>query len=98
MAATPAKQKTLRVIIIFPAAAQPFRDDDVDPTETIGSLKSRVLTAFGLAEGATGDGNQVNYTLYHQKVPLENPDQPVGDLADNARAVQLKLAQQIIQG
>lgn len=98
MSTTTEKKMTLRVMVHYPAAAQPFKDEDTDPNETVGELKSRVLSAFGLAEGATSDGNQVSYTLYRHKTPLENPVQTLGELADDKRVLQLKLAQQITQG
>lgn len=97
-AVTTEQRSTMKVIVTFPAAARPFRDDDVDPSETVGSLKSRALAAFGLTEGGTSDGNQVSYTLYYDKTPLEDPDQPIGSLSDRARPLQLKLSQQITQG
>jgi hypothetical protein len=88
----------LRVIVHFPAAAQPFKDDNADRAETIGHLKSRVLAAFGLVEGQTADGNVLAFTLYHDKQPLEDPNTTLGTVAGDEKTLQLKLAQQLTQG
>lgn len=94
-----AKTKTrLRVVVHYPAAAEPFKDEGADRDETVGQLKARVLTAFGLSEGATSDGNIVSYTLYQHKTLLENPAQTLGELVGNERVLQLKLSQQLTQG
>jgi hypothetical protein len=94
-----AKVKTrLRVVVHYPAAAGPFKDEDADRDETVGQLKARVLAAFGLSEGTTADGNVVTYTLYQHRTPLENPAQTLRDLAGHQRVLQLKLSQQLIQG
>lgn len=92
-------QKTgLHLVVHFPAAAEPFKDEHAEPSETIGYLKARVLTAFGLVEGGQPDGNTATYTLYHEKKPLENMMQTLGDIAGEHKTLQLKLAQQITQG
>ncbi len=88
----------LHVVVHYPAAEEPFKDEAADPTETVGQLKSRVLAAFGLTEGTTPDGNTATYTLYHQKTALNNLNQTLGELAGGQPALQLKLAQQITQG
>ncbi|MCI0464149.1 MAG: hypothetical protein L0Z62_45020 [Gemmataceae bacterium] len=87
----------LQVVVHYMAAEHPFKED-VTPDETVGQLKQRVLTAFGLSEGQTPDGNIVTYTLYHGKTPLENPSQTLGELAGHQHVLQLKLVQQITQG
>lgn len=87
----------LRVLVHYVAAEEPFKDD-ADTDETVGHLKSRVLAAFGLSEGQTPDRNIVTYTLYHQKTPLENLNQTLGELAGHQHILQLKLVQQITQG
>lgn len=87
----------LNVMVHYPAAEQPFKND-VDATETVGDFKASVLKTFGLSEGQTPEGNIVSYTLYHHKTPLENPNQTMGELAGDQKIVQLKLSQQITQG
>lgn len=89
---------TVRVTVHYVAAERPFQDHHADPDETVGHLKERVLHAFGLAEGPTGDGNQVTYSLFEQRKPLEDMGQSLGDLAGRDCGLQLKLVQQLIQG
>jgi hypothetical protein len=88
----------LRVVVHYPAAEKPFKDNDGDGSETVGHLKSRVLVFFGLAEGQTPEGNIVSYTLYHGKDPLENPAVSLAELVLEKKELQLKLSQQITQG
>lgn len=87
----------LHVVVHYIAAPEPFKTD-AEPDETVGQLKKRVLTAFGLTEGQTPDGNTVTYTLYHGKTPLENPDETLSKVAGDEHVLQLKLVQQITQG
>lgn len=89
---------SVRLVLHYVAAEKPFHDRSADPAETVGHLKERVLRAFGLAEGPTGDGNQVVYALYEQRKPLEDPNQSLGELAGQDCMLQLKLVQQLIQG
>lgn len=87
----------IHVTVHYPAAARPFQGE-FDRATTVGALKTVVLDAFGLVEGATGDGNTVTYELYHEKDRLDNLSQTLGDLAEQQHALQLKLAQVITQG
>lgn len=89
---------TLRVIVEYIAAAKPFEDDHAERSETVGHLKARVLTAFGLSDGQTQDGEVVTYTLYRHKEPLEDPSQTLGQLAEEHHVLDLKLVQQLTQG
>lgn len=88
---------TLNVTVTYPAAGKPFQDKSAAPTETLGSLKARVLTKFDLKEGEEG-GNQVSYVLMLRKDRLEDLSVTIGSLAGEAGALSLKLSQQIIQG
>ena len=94
---TVATHTTLQVVVHYVAAEHPFKED-ATPHETVGQLKKRVLAAFGLTEGQTPDGNTVTSTLYHDKTPLENMNQPLSELAGHQHVLQLKLVQQITQG
>ncbi len=87
----------LQVVVHYMAAGEPFKDD-VDPNETVGQLKARVLAAFGLTEGQNPAGSVATYTLYHDKMPLENMSQTLGSIAGDKKVLQLKLSQQITQG
>ena len=88
----------LRVVVHYPAAEEPFEDDHAKRIETVGHLKARVLTAFGLTEGQGPNNTITSYTLHHGKAPLENMDQTLGDVAGDQNVLQLKLSQQITQG
>ena len=87
----------LKVTVIYPAAKGPFQQDHADPSETMATLKAAVLTAFGLTEGQV-NGSIYTYTLYHDKTPLENLSETIGQLAGHAKALVLKLSQQVTQG
>lgn len=91
-------EDALRVTVHYMAAGQPFKDDSVERTETVGHLKQRVLAYFSLAEGQTPDGGNTMYTLYHDKTPLDNPNLTLGEIAGNQKILQLKLIQQVTQG
>jgi hypothetical protein len=89
--------ESIEVTVHFMAAEEPFRCE-ASRHETIGDFKPRVLAAFGLTEGPTPDGNVTDYVLYHDKAPLDNPSQTLGELAGEHRSLRLKLSQQITQG
>ncbi|MGF7054764.1 hypothetical protein GGC47_003968 [Bosea sp. OAE752] len=89
--------KTLNVTVTYPAAGKPFQDKKADPSETLASLKARVLAKFGLEEGDEG-GSQVTYILFKGKDRLEDLSLALQQVAGNAAALSLKLSQQIVQG
>ena len=49
--ATLKAEGTLKVVVHYPAAKKPFEQEHAGRKETIGTLKSAVLAAFGLTEG-----------------------------------------------
>jgi hypothetical protein len=87
----------LKVIVNYPAAKRPFEQEHTGRSETVGVLKSAVLKAFGLTEGQS-DGNTYTYTLFHEKRPLENLSETLGQVAGHAATLVLKLSQQVTQG
>ena len=91
------EQKVLKVIVSYPAAKGPYKQDPASSSETLAALKALVLAAFGLTEGQV-DGSTYTYTLYHDKTPLENLRQTLGQLIGNAATMTLKLSQQVTQG
>ena len=88
---------TLNVTVTYPATGKPFQDKSASAAETLGSLKTRVLTKFGLKEGEES-GNQVSYVLMRGKERLEDLTVTLAALAGAASALSLKLSQQIVQG
>lgn len=97
-AMTAERKQTLKVIVTYPAAKEPFEQDQTSRNETVGTLKAAVLKAFGLTEGASADGNTYTYTLYFEKRPLENLNETLGQVAGERETVHLKLSQQVTQG
>ncbi len=91
-------ETTLSVVVHYIAATKPFKDEHAGRSETAGHLKSRVLITFGLTEGSMPDGTVVSYTLYHNKTPLDNLQQTLGELVGEHHVLELKLVQQITQG
>src|SRR6185312_8358945 len=91
-------EKTINVTVVYIAAPKPFEQKDGSADETLATLKSLVLNAFGLKEGPTPDGNNVTYRLYHQNQALDNLNETIGAVAGHAGARALKLSQQITQG
>ena len=89
---------TLRVVVHYSAAKKPYEVPDASRAETIGVFQAQVLTAFGLIGGPAPEGGSVTYTLYHDKIPLENPAQTLGEVAGDRPELQLKLVQQVTQG
>lgn len=89
---------SLKVIVVFPAAAKPFQDDSASREETVGALTKRVLVAFGLADGPQPDGSSTTFTLHHGKDKLTDLSQTLGAIAGDKSVLQLKLAQQVTQG
>lgn len=90
-------EKHLEVIVHYPAVKKPFEEKHAGRKETLSTLKSTALKAFGLPEGEV-DGKTYTYTLYYYKTPLENLSETLGQLAGNAESLMLKLSQQVTQG
>jgi hypothetical protein len=87
----------LTVTVRYIAATKPFQDNNADQSETLGSLKARVMSAFGVSE--TQDGNQqVLYWLYEDDTKLEDLSRTLGAIAGEKNHLKLRLVQQIIQG
>ena len=84
-------------VIVNPAARGPFEQEHASPSETVCTLKSAVLNAFGLTEGQS-NGSTYTYTLFHNKTPLENLSETLGQIAGHAATLVLKLSQQVTLG
>lgn len=91
-------EETLKVIVHYAAAANPYEQDHASRQETVGTLKASVLNAFGLTEGQRADGNTYTYTLYNHKTPLESLNETLGQVAGEKHTLELKLSQQVTQG
>lgn len=93
------KESKFNVMVHYLAAEGPFKDS-ADLDELLSSFKQRVLSAFGLAEEQTPDGDIITYELHYKKANLDNPNQTIGGLlaAVASSILQLKLVQQFTQG
>ena len=90
-------QKTLNLQVRYVAATKPFVEPHASPDETLQSVKAKVLAAFDLKE--IQDGNQtILYFLYKDDKKLENLSITLGQLAEDAHELKLRLVQQIVQG
>jgi len=92
------KEKDLLVKVVYASAVHPYNDPHVEPGTTVGILKTAVLVFFGLTEGNRPDGSVAVYTLFAGKIALENLNQSLGDVANDAKKLELKLGEQITQG
>lgn len=87
----------LTVTVRYLAATKPFEDNNADHAETLASLKTRVMDAFGVHE--TEEANQkVLYWLYQDDTKLEDLARTIGALAGDKNHLKLRLVQQIVQG
>jgi hypothetical protein len=91
-------EENLKVIVHYAAAKKPYEQEQVSRQETVGTLKTSVLKAFGLTEGQHADGNTYAYTLYHHKTALDNVSEILAQVAGPAATIELKLSQQVTQG
>lgn len=89
--------RSLKVIVIYPPAAKPY-EEAADRNDTVGALKNRVLTAFGLSESTSPDGSAQTFTLFHGRDQLETPSATLGSVAGTRPVLELKLVQQVTQG
>ena len=89
----------VNVTVRYAAASRPFHDHAAQRSETLLSLMARVLTAFGLSDGAaTGDGSTIAYLLYDHRSKLTDLSATLGSVAGHHDAVELKLSQHVQQG
>jgi hypothetical protein len=90
-------QEKLTVTVRYIAATKPFQDNDVSRQETLGSLKTRVMDAFGVKESQDSN-QQVLYWLYEDETKLEDLSRTLGAIVGEKSHLKLRLVQQIIQG
>src|SRR5690242_12320226 len=56
----------------YPPAPKPFIDHHPDPSETIGSLRQRAKTFFGVADTTLSNGDRILFYLIFGRDRLEN--------------------------
>jgi hypothetical protein len=82
----------IEVAVHYIAATKPYKVD-AESTETVGTLKANALNFFGLKE----EGNKT-YKLFYEKKELDNPNETVGQVAGDKKAIKLDLEEFITQG
>lgn len=87
----------LLVQVRYLAAHQPYVEPHAAATDSLGQLKARTLTHFGLTEGPADGGNKA-YFLSLAGETLTNLEVTLGSLADGKHRLEFTLVEQFIQG
>ncbi len=88
----------LTVQVRYAAATAPFVDSHASRDETVGSLRTRVMEAFGVTDQQLPDGSSKIFFLYHDNRKLEAPQETLGSVAGSEQILKLKLVETVIQG
>ncbi|MFC4456575.1 hypothetical protein [Deinococcus sonorensis] len=91
------KPHAINVQVRYPAAVEPYHDH-LTPSTTVGELKTLVLQAFGLTDGAVEQTGTVTYDLIYNRTKLTDPNETLGRLVGDHPEVKMALAQVITQG
>jgi hypothetical protein len=86
-------EKKLDLLIVYEKSGDKLRDNDAKRAETVGSVKARVLVAFGLQEGEE-HGKLTTYSLFHDNREVTEPDESIGELAGESDRLHLELARE----
>jgi hypothetical protein len=92
-----AHHETLHVEVRYLAVKDPYKDHSAKSSETLATLKARVLLHFGLEEGNV-DGGRKEYFLVYEGVQLTDLAIALGTLAKEKRHLDMKLIEHFIQG
>jgi hypothetical protein len=92
-----AQHETLHVEVRYLAVKDPYKDPSAKSSETLGTLKARVLRHFGLEEGNV-DGGRKEYFLVYEGTQLTELSITLGDLAKGKRHLEMKLIEHFTQG
>ncbi len=79
------------VRVEYPLVGDKLDDHGANREETIGSLKNRVLTAFGLKESVDDKGESLAYVLLHGRSALTDLSATIGRVAGDAKEISLRL-------
>lgn len=91
------KKDELLVQVRYLAVHQPYVEPHAAVTDTLGQLKARSLTHFGLVEG-DADGGRKTYSLSLAGETLTDITIALGSLADGKHRLEFTLVEQFIQG
>ena len=83
----------LELLVKYDEADDELRENHAKRSETLLSLKARVLIAFGLKEGDL-DGKLTTYSLFHAHHELKNLERTLGEVAGGAQCLELELARE----
>ena len=86
--------KKLDVFITYAPNKDELRDNHVQRSDTLGSLKARVLTAFGLKEGVDERGKLMTFTIFRSHHELKDLAQKLGDIAGADELLRLELVRE----
>lgn len=82
----------------YAPAPKPFIDHHPDPSESVGSLRERAKTFFGVADTTLPNGDRIVFYLIFGRDRLENDAATVGSVVGDDPAPHFQLAKQHIQG
>ena len=82
----------IHVVVTFPLTKQPPFQEAVEPTATVGTVRTAAMAYFGVSDDA-----QYRYYLTHDGAKLDNAA-TVGSIAGHAQALKLNLVKELIQG
>lgn len=94
----PSSHATIDVRVIYVAAAHPYEESQVPSTETLAIVKANALRAFHLTEGQLPDGRTRTFKLFHGREELPDLSRTIGEVADHAEKLDLKLTEHVVQG
>jgi hypothetical protein len=87
------QNRKLDLVVTYARSGDELRDNHAERSETLASLKVRVLVAFGLKEGDE-HGKLTTYTLFHDHNELKNLDRTLGEVAGEVELLRLELARE----
>jgi hypothetical protein len=85
------QQHDIQVTVTFPLAAKPYHGD-FGPVATAGQVRSAAMGAFGAQEEPS-----TVYYLTHNGDRLPD-ERTLGDVADHANGLKLRLVKELVQG
>lgn len=88
---------TLALRVRYLASRRPYVEARAPLTETLATLKPKVLHFFGLVEGDVAGGRK-EYAFSAHGVIQSNLAETLGHLAQGKRELELTLLEQFIQG
>jgi hypothetical protein len=85
--------RKLDLLVIYARSGDELRDNHAKRSETLVSLKGRVLIAFGLKEGDE-HGKLTTYSLFHNHHELKDLERTLGEVAGDEELLTLELARE----